>query len=486
MSIETPGARRPYAGARRPGARLGLPSLRLQTSERKLLLFVMDLLIINAALITSVWIGSGREMTLATLLAPYKWYLTLLVVWSVAALFFDIYDLARAASTMTIARSASAAAVATTLIYSLIPNLTPTLLNRTQIFVFIGLGWLGIVAWRVAYSQFFIQPQFRQRALVVGAGWAGRTLVEAMQVAPNDANPYRGTGYELVGFIDDDPAYAGSTVQGIPVLGGQESLVSMAQVLEINEVILAITHRHAIDEALFDDLLRCRELGIHLSTMSDLYERLLGRVPVQHVGRDLTMALPSGNSAYHRLYSGVKRLIDLAAALLGLVLLAVVAPLVALANRWSSPGPLVYRQARVGRRGVPFQVFKFRSMIPDAEARSGAVWAATDDDRITPVGRFLRRTRLDELPQFINILKGEMSLIGPRPSGPSSSSSWPRRSPSTAPAMRCGQACPAGRRCNTATATRSTTPASSWSTTCTTSSTSASCSTCASPCRPSR
>jgi exopolysaccharide biosynthesis polyprenyl glycosylphosphotransferase len=239
-----------------------------------------------------------------------------------------------------------------------------------------------------------------------------------MRLAPHDANPYRGTGYELVGFIDDNPAYAGSTVEGIPVLGNQESLLPMAQALQIDEVIVAITHRHAIGDTLFDDLLRCRELGIHLSTMSTLYERLLGRVPVQHVGRDLTMALPSADASYHRLFALVKRLIDLAVGVAGLGVLALVIPCVALANRVGSPGPLFYRQVRVGRHGQPFQVIKFRSIIPDAEAVSGAVWASTGDDRITPVGRFLRRTRLDELPQFVNILRGEMSLIGPRPERP--------------------------------------------------------------------
>jgi exopolysaccharide biosynthesis polyprenyl glycosylphosphotransferase len=378
----------------------------------------MDLLLINAALVASVVIGWDQPVTPEVAISPYKWYLTLIVVWVLVALFFDLYNLARAASTMTIIRSASAAAVATALLYSLIPSLTPTLQSRTQIFVFIGLAWLGIVGWRVAYSQFFVQPYFRQRALVVGAGWAGRTLASAMRVAPHDANPYRGTGYELVGFIDDNPALGGQTIENIPVLGGAESLVPMAQALEINEVILAITHRHAIDQALFDDLLRCRELGIHLTPMTDLYERLLGRVPVQHVGRDLSMALPSADSAYHRLYSVVKRLIDILSALVGLALLAIAAPLVLLANRVGSPGPLYYRQTRVGRGGRPFQVIKFRSMVPDAEAESGAVWASAGDDRITPVGRFLRRTRIDELPQFINVLRGEMSLIGPRPERP--------------------------------------------------------------------
>lgn len=418
MSIDTSSPRRPYAGAHRPGARIGLPSLRLRTSERKLLLLGMDLLIINLALVASVVIGWDQPTNAAALATPLKWYATLIVVWLLVAYFFDLYDLARAASTTTIVRSASLAAPAAALIYSFIPSLTPTLHSRSQIFVFVGLAWLGIVAWRVAYAQFFVQPHFRQRALVVGAGWAGRTLAATMKVAPHDANPFRGTGYELVGFIDDNPAFAGSTVEGIPVLGNQESLLPMARALEIDEVIVAITHRHAIDDTLFDDLLRCREQGIHLSTMSDLYERLLSRVPVQHVGRDLTMALPSADASYHRLFSVVKRLIDLLAGAAGLVVLAVVIPFVALANRMGSPGPLFYRQVRVGRHGRPFQVLKFRSMIPDAEAASGAVWASAGDARITPVGRFLRRTRVDELPQLINVLRGEMSLIGPRPERP--------------------------------------------------------------------
>lgn len=418
MSIETSDTQRSYGSTRRSVNRLGPPNLRLRTSERRLMLFAFDALLINAALLASVWVGSDMEMSLGELLAPYKWYVTMLAVWVLVAVFFDIYDLARAASTFAIVRNSSAAALATVMVYSLIPSLTPPLQSRTQIFVLAGLAWFGILAWRVAYSQLFVQPQFRQRALVVGAGWAGRTLAEALRVAPDDANPYRGTGYALVGFVDDDPALGGNTVCGIPVLGGRESLVPMAQALEIDEVIVAITHRHVINDELFDDLLRCRELGIHLTTMSDLYERLLARVPVHHVGRDLSMALPSADSPAYRLYSGFKRLADITASLVGLAALAVVAPAVALANHLSSPGPLLYRQARVGLGGRPFQVIKFRSMIPDAEADSGAVWAASSDQRITAVGRFLRRTRLDELPQVINMLKGEMSLIGPRPERP--------------------------------------------------------------------
>lgn len=417
MNVQIPTLWRPPVGSIMK-RRINLPSLNLQASERRLLLLIVDILLINLALLVSVWLGWEHAPALEKLLLPYKWYITLTVVWVLMGLFFDVYNLARAASTFTIVRGAAPAALATVAVYSLIPSLTPSLQSRTQIFVFIGMAILLIVGWRVLYSQLFVQPFFRQRALVVGAGWAGRTLVTAMQLAPHDANPYRGTGYELVGFIDDNPAYAGSTVEDIPVLGGHESLLPIAAALQVNEVILAITHRHAINDVLFDDLLRCRERGIHVSTMSELYERLLGRVPVQHVGRDLYMALPSADLGHNRLYNLVKRLIDLISALPGVVLLALVLPWVALANRLASPGPLFYRQTRVGRGGKPFEVLKFRSMVPDAEVATGAVWALANDSRITGVGRFLRSSRLDELPQFLNIFRGEMSLIGPRPERP--------------------------------------------------------------------
>jgi exopolysaccharide biosynthesis polyprenyl glycosylphosphotransferase len=401
---------------RRP--RVALPGLRLRTSERKLLLLTVDLLIVNAALVVAWVVGANSPVTPQTVLAPYKWFITLTIVWGVSALFFDVYDLARSASTTQIVRNAGAAALVTVLVYVLIPWFAPPLASRTLIFAFALGAWLGIVAWRVAYAQLFVQPWFKRRALIVGAGWAGRTLEEMLRLAPHDANPYRGTGYQIVGFVDDNAAYADGSIGDVPVLGGHDVLVPAARALHVDEVILAITHRHAIDATLFDELLRCRELGVQVTPMAEVYERLSGRVPVDHVGRDLYAALPTGDRAYERFYLVVKAVIDGGFALLGLGVLALVAPAVAIANALTSPGPLLYRQDRVGKGGRSFMVVKFRSMVPDAEAKTGAVWAATNDDRVTPVGRFLRKTRLDELPQVINILRGEMSLIGPRPERP--------------------------------------------------------------------
>ncbi len=415
MKLETTVAKPPSKTQRQ---RIALPRLRIRTSERKIFLFLVDVLIVNLALAVSWLLAAENGFTLGTITSPYKWYITLTLVWCVSAFIFDVYNLARSASTTNIVRNIGLAALTTVLVYTLIPWLTPPLQNRTLLFVFSGLVIGGLVAWRVLYAQLFIQPQFRQRALVIGAGWAGRTLVESLSGVTHDANPFRGTGYELVGFIDDDHELVGHEVAGVPVLGGRDVLAPMANALNIDEVILAITQRHAIADDLFDELLRCREMGVHVTTMSTVYENLTGRVPVQHVGRDLYMALPSGDRPSERVYSGVKRLIDLGIAALGLIVVAIVAVGVATANHFGSPGPLFYRQTRVGKGGRFYQVYKFRSMVPDAEATTGAVWATTNDDRITPVGRFLRKTRLDELPQFINVLKGEMSLIGPRPERP--------------------------------------------------------------------
>lgn len=405
-------------GAKGRRQRVGLPSLRLRVSERRLLLLTLDVAVVNAALLIALTTRSDFILTGVIALAFYKWFIALTLVWLGSAFIFDAYNLARAASTFNTVRSSGMAALATVLIYTLIPWWTPSLDKRIPLFVFAGAAWLGIVGWRVVYARFFVQPWFKQRALVVGAGWAGRTLAHALSVAPNDANPFRGTGYDLVGFIDDDPKLAGASIEEVPVLGGRQVLAPMAKALQVDEVILAITHRHAIQEELFDALLQCRELGIRVTTMSTIYERLLGRVPVEHVGRDLSMALPMQDTATERFFGVVKRLIDLALALAGLVVLALAVPLLALGNALTSPGPLFYRQERVGRGGRRFQVVKFRSMVPDAEKTTGAVWASAHDQRITPLGRLLRKTRLDELPQVVNVLRGEMSIIGPRPERP--------------------------------------------------------------------
>lgn len=401
--------------------RIGLPSLRLSISERRLLLFLGDLFIVEGALLVALTGRFDLSVQPQLALQSPKWFLTLAVVWCAWAVFFDIYNLARAANIWNSVRASSSAALVTVLTYSLIPWLTPPLGERTPLFLFILALALGMAGWRSLYSLLFQQPWFKQRVLIVGAGRAGQALVAALHTSPDrdgSANPFREAGCQIVGFIDDNSDLQGRKIAGVPVVGGRRQMPDLAQNLAVDEIILAITHRHTIDVGLFDALLRCREQGMRITTMPVFYEHLLGRVPVDHVGQDLYLVMPMQETSGDRLTRGAKRCADVLGASLGLIGLALLIPVIAFANRLTSPGPLFYRQERVGRGGKTFTCLKFRSMTPDAEKDTGAVWATKDDHRVTRVGRILRATRLDELPQFYNVLVGDMSLIGPRPERP--------------------------------------------------------------------
>jgi exopolysaccharide biosynthesis polyprenyl glycosylphosphotransferase len=379
----------------------------------------VDALLINLALILAMSLTGNFSPTVDNLMGSIKWFITLALVWLACATFFDCYNLARAASAINSARNAILAAIAACLLYTLIPFLTPPLTSRGILFLFGGLALIFVATWRVGYTRLFAQPWFQQRTLIVGAGTAGRALVATMNKAPhNNANPYHGTGYQIVGFIDDDPRLRGETIEGRSVLGDSEAMIEMVKTLRINELILAITNAQTISDEMMNALLQCREMGLRVVTMATVYERLTGRVPIDYVGRDLYMVLPMDDNAIERAYKIIKRLIDVVSALVGLVIMGIAVIPIAIANRLTSPGPLFYKQRRVGQGGKIFDVYKFRSMRPDAERGTGAVWARQGDDRITPAGRILRKSRIDELPQFINVLKGDMSLIGPRPERP--------------------------------------------------------------------
>jgi exopolysaccharide biosynthesis polyprenyl glycosylphosphotransferase len=412
---------KPTSWRRRRTKRIRLPALRLLASERRLLLAVMDLLLVNGALIAALWLTTDLISGLHVVWAAAKWFITLTVVWLIMSAVFDIYNLARAASASASMTAVMATAVLTSVIYLVIPWLTPPIVNRSQGFLFVVFSAVILSGWRYVYARLFVQPTFHRHVLVVGAGQSGRELVEALRsdYARQDANPFRGTGYQIVGFVDDDPLLQRQTVADVPVLGDSEKLVKLARALAVDEVVVAITYTDIINPRLMEAILDCREMGLPVTTMATIYERLTGRVAVDHTGQNIELAGgTTRENPFSRLYAGWKRLVDIWGAATAALVLILVIPFVWLANRLASPGPLFFRQERVGLGGKPFMVIKFRSMIPEAEKGQGAVWAVENDTRVTAVGRFLRRTHLDELPQVMNVLRGEMSLIGPRPERP--------------------------------------------------------------------
>ena len=405
--------------------RLALRGVGLNVSERRVLLLIMDTILLVAALLLAMKLRTDWLDPPGAIFALWRWWATLIAVWWLAANLFECYDLARAASAPHSIINETAAAALTVAFYTWIPVITPPLASRKLVLAFALLA-IGLLAvWRGLYAVLLAQPNFYIRALVVGAGQAGDALARAIHETAatstaTSANPLRGTGYQIIGFVDDDAEkQAGGSVAGVPVLGGSGALLRLARELKVDEVVLAITHRHTISNETFEAILACREAGYPVTTMPALYERLFGRVPVEHVGRNVQSVLPIDESGPGtRFYHWAKRLGDLLVGLLGAILAGVLIPFVALGNALLCPGPLFYRQRRLGQGGQPFTVVKFRTMRPDAEQATGAVWANAGDGRITAVGRLLRKSRLDELPQVINLLRGEMSLIGPRPERP--------------------------------------------------------------------
>ena len=387
--------------------------LPLQLSERKALLVLADLAMVTLAVLIALWIWTLRDpwrnFSLDFVLSQSRWFLILTALWLFLASLNNFYDL-RVADYLRLSGAALARITALVLliylgIYFAAPRQA---LPRLFILYFAVVSFSLVGLWRAGYALLLSRAAFQRRALIVGAGWAGRTIARTIR----DLSP----GYRLVGFVDDDPAKQGQTIEDLPVLGTRRDLVNLVRANDVAEVVLAITHD--VNGELLQALMDCQEQGVAITPMTALYEELTGRVPVEHIGDAWYIALPLNHAATGGFYPLLKRALDIGVATVGLVLLSLLLPFIALAIVLDSPGPVFYTQKRVGKGGRAYRLIKLRTMIPGAEREGEAVWAREDDPRVTRVGRFLRRMRLDELPQFINVLRGEMSVVGPRPERP--------------------------------------------------------------------
>ncbi len=268
-----------------------------------------------------------------------------------------------------------------------------------EFIIFMGL----IVLWRFTFSELALPGRLQKRLLIVGAGNCGSQLLKAVQARPL-------SGIKAIGFVDDDPKKIGRKIQGIPVLGDSSRLSRLIQEQQVNLVALAITHEKS--PQLLKGLMKIDFNGCRVMDMPSLYEFLAGKIPIEHISDIWFYFNSSQNTKFY--YRRIKRLSDLLLAIFYLIIVSPLFLVIPLAIKLDSPGPVFFCQQRLGKDGKPFWIIKFRTMVDNAE-RDGARWASHEDPRITRVGRILRKLRLDEVPQLLNILKGEMSFIGPRP-----------------------------------------------------------------------
>jgi exopolysaccharide biosynthesis polyprenyl glycosylphosphotransferase len=241
-----------------------------------------------------------------------------------------------------------------------------------------------------------------ERLLIVGAGEEGTTIFHKVRSNPD-------LGYEVVGFVDDRRDEG-----AIPVLGGLAALPELLQRHAVGELVVADSHlTHA---QILDIVAICDRARVGVKIFPDLFHLAVKEVsPSEFGGLPMLGVRDVSLRGWNLL---LKRVMDVVLASVLLVLLAPLLMVVALAVKLTSRGPILFVQERVGIDGRPFPCVKFRSMRVDAEVQTGPIWASPEDDRTTPVGRFLRRYSIDELPQLVNVLVGDMSLVGPRPERP--------------------------------------------------------------------
>lgn len=288
------------------------------------------------------------------------------------------------------------------LMFFLFPELT---LWRSNSAYAMALAFVLLMGVRVLFAGVLGSQAFKRRVLVLGAG-ARAERIRVLSRAP-------GASFLIVGYIAMNEGR--KRISGAIDRDAIESLADHVVNLNAGEVVLALDERrNALPLA---DLLRIRTTGVHVNELSTFLERETGRVDLDSVNPSW-LIFSDGFSAGRRLSSIAKRLFDLTAGLLLSILALPVVALVAIAVKLEGPGPIFFRQERVGLYGQNFRIVKLRSMRADAEAAGQAVWAEKDDPRVTRVGRVIRKLRIDELPQLWTVLKGQMSFVGPRPERP--------------------------------------------------------------------
>jgi exopolysaccharide biosynthesis polyprenyl glycosylphosphotransferase len=388
----------------------------LRIRERRTLLLVGDFLAAVIALGVSLYYWGSHEKFMGFGVEFLQkrvpiWFFILPVLWLL--LIVELYDIHRAGDwRKTIWGIVTAALIGLTLYlflyfyYSISPK---SLLPRRGVASFLVTVSLLTLAWRLVYIRIFTAPEFMRRVLLVGGGNTGQFLLKGF-------NNLKVKPFVLVGIIDDDHRKLGSFMEGVQVIGNSDQLLKIVEENNISDVIVAISGK--MQGCMFQALLDAQERGIEITRMPVAYEEIFGRVPILSLEADWILHTFVDQVRVSGFYEMGKRLLDLLGGFFGAAITVLVLPLIALATIIDDGLPIFYGQVRSGRGGQPYRMIKFRTMRRDAEADGNPRWAEERDQRATRVGRFLRKTHLDELPQFINVIKGEMSLVGPRAERP--------------------------------------------------------------------
>jgi sugar transferase (PEP-CTERM system associated) len=379
-------------------------------NARTILLLLAEATLIFGGLIVAVYLRLGTMDAEEELIQKYGFFKAALATAFCLGAFYlyDLYDFVRMHDrrelVLRLIQALGLAWVALAIAFYALPRL---MIGRGVTLIALPLALLLMVAWRISIHWFLGHPDYGERILIVGSGAA------AIEIA-RETLERRDAGFRILGFVDNDPELLGKSLINPRVVGLTSELAAIVERENVDRIVVSMGERRGQfpSEQLLDLSLSG---NVSIEEGASFYERLTGRV-------NLDMLRPSwlifsGRGRQKRMSGIARAILHRGVALVGAILSLPIAILTAVLIKLESPGPVLYRQERVGKNGRPFTIMKFRSMRVDAE-KDGPVWARSMDDRTTRVGRIIRKIRVDELPQFWNILKGEMSFVGPRPERP--------------------------------------------------------------------
>ena len=399
---------------------------RLGIGERRVLLIIGDFVMACAALAFALYywaaaidVGSVRAAVDFLQLRPPTWFYFLPLFWLI--LLVETYNPHRTSNWRETLTGLLTAALLGMGVYVLFYfTADPGSLPRLGVASFALSAWLLTALWRFSYIRILTSPQFTRRAVLVGAGTSGQALLEVI----NGIHP---APYNIVAVLDDDPKKRNMKLARHTVIGGGQLLLPLIEEHGVTDILVAISGR--MQDHTFSSMLEAQEQGVEIVRMPVAYEELLNRVPVNYLEADWLVRSFVDDMRVNRFYQMGKRIMDLTGGLVGVAILIVITPLIALVTLIDSGLPITFWQTRAGKGGKPYRIIKFRTMQIDAEEEGKPQLAQEDDKRSTRVGRFLRKTRLDEWPQFLNVLRGDMSLVGPRPERPELMEHFEKRIP---------------------------------------------------------
>ncbi|MDY7031604.1 MAG: TIGR03013 family XrtA/PEP-CTERM system glycosyltransferase [Thermodesulfobacteriota bacterium] len=376
---------------------------------RNIIFFLMESVLIFLSVMMATWLRLGSDyhlLTNYTVVIPKA--LLIAVVCQLSLYYFDLYDFRVTDSNIELGirllQSLGSSSIALAVLYYLFPSL---IIGKGIFIITLSLIIVLIVSWRMLYNWILKSKSFSERVLILGSG-------ELASDIAREILERKDSGFFVVGFLEGEEKMVGVSIVNPKVIGTYGQLLQVVDEEKIDRIVVAIQQRRG--QMPVKDLLECRLKRIRIEEGTSFYERLTGKIPVQNIYP--SWLIFSGGFRRLIISNTAKRVFEMIVSVCVLFFFLPIILFTSILIKIDSKGPVFFTQKRAGKDGKVYRLIKFRSMRHNAESETGPVWAQVNDNRITRVGRIIRKARIDEIPQIFNVLKGDMSIVGPRPERP--------------------------------------------------------------------